>query len=66
MRDATRIKQVLKELEIYWTERPDLRLGQIVCNLTLEITKKADPFFVEDELILDKLLEKNYKHVNQS
>lgn len=32
MRDPKRIKRILKLLEVYWTQYPDLRLGQILGN----------------------------------
>lgn len=34
MRDPQRIDRVLAKLRALWLTCPDLRLGQIVCNLT--------------------------------
>ena len=52
MRDPKRIDEVLRLLKIYWDTHPDLRLGQIVVN----ITQKNDPFYVEDEDFIRKLM----------
>ena len=55
MRDPKRIPVVLDALARYWTANPDLRLGQIVVNMTIA-TGREDPFFIDDENILDELL----------
>lgn len=34
MRDLKRIDKIVNLLRAYWHAHPDLRLGQIVCNLT--------------------------------
>lgn len=57
MRNPRRIARVLEQLRAYWELNPDLRLGQIVANLTPErFTRGADglhqtnpSFHVEDE-----------------
>ena len=51
MRDPNRIDEVLETLSAYWKKHPDLRLGQIIVN----VTGKSDPFYVEDETLLTKL-----------
>ena len=53
-RDPDRIEDILDELEEYWSENPDLRLGQIVCNIS---QKKGyeDSFYIEDEEVLRDL-----------
>ena len=48
MRDPNRIPVVLAALETYWRAHPDLRLCQIVVNLS----GRVDPFYVEDEILL--------------
>lgn len=63
MRDPARIDKIVGLLRRYWHANPDLRLGQIISNLTpdnfrVEVTRDAytdpwdtrmaDPFHVED------------------
>lgn len=59
MRNPERISKIIKELERFWEENPDLRLGQIVSNLSYEITKNNDPFYIEDKTLLELLRMKN-------
>ena len=59
-RDPERIRRALEKLALLWESEPDLRLGQIIVNLT----GKADSFNVEDDRVeaaLDKALEKKTK-----
>lgn len=51
MRDPGRIIEVLNELELYWYDHPDLRLGQIIGNIAAD----SDPYFIEDTVLLDAL-----------
>jgi hypothetical protein len=55
MRDPARIDRILAALGEYWKANPDLRLGQIVANLTVKATERhvAAPeiFYVEDDKI---------------
>lgn len=57
-RNPDRIDELLNELEEYWDENPDLRLGQIVSNIS---QKKGynDSFYIEDEEVLEVLRELN-------
>ena len=59
MRNPQRIKEILKELEIFWYNNSDLRLGQIISNLSYELSGDNDPFFIEDDNILILLKNKN-------
>lgn len=59
MRDCKRIPEVLKELEKFWKQNPDLRLGQIIANLNYEIMENNDPFYIEDIDLLELLRQKN-------
>jgi uncharacterized protein YihD (DUF1040 family) len=59
MRDPKRIDIVLKELGKFWKKYPDLRLGQIVANISRDCGFDADPFFMEDTELLEKLKEYN-------
>lgn len=51
MRDPKRIQPLLAALTEYWTQHPDWRLGQIVCNCGREIGH-WDPFYMEDDQLL--------------
>lgn len=59
MRNPQRIKEILKELEIFWYNNSNLRLGQIISNLSYELSEDNDPFFIEDDNILTLLKNKN-------
>jgi len=59
MRNPERIPEVLKELEKFWKQVPDWRLGQVISNLNYEITGNNDPFYLEDEHLLQILKNKN-------
>lgn len=47
MRDINRIEPFLKELEVLWKQKPDLRFGQLIYILADEI--KRDIFFPEED-----------------
>lgn len=59
MRNPKRISQILKELETYWNANPDCRLGQVISNLSYELSGSNDPFFIEDDWLLNILRSKN-------
>lgn len=61
MRNPERIPEILKELEKFWKQVPDLRLGQIISNLSYESMKNNDPFYMEDDDLLELLKQKNKK-----
>jgi len=44
-RDPARIPRMLEKLALLWESEPDLRLGQIIVNLT----GSPNPFYVEDD-----------------
>lgn len=48
MRDPARIDRMLAVLKDYWHRYPDLRLGQIISNMTPD---HQDIFYIEDEPI---------------
>lgn len=60
MRDPNRIPEILKELEKYWTAAPDLRLGQLINNLSYLARGYHDMFCTEDEEMVKVL-----KNLNQ-
>ena len=53
MRDAKRIDVILQELSNLWHKYPDLRLGQLICNVI------QDPalYYIEDDKLIDILKE---------
>lgn len=59
MRDPNRIPEVLKELEDFWKQVPDWRLGQVISNFSYELTGVSDPFYLEDKDILKLLKQRN-------
>lgn len=61
MRNPDRISETLKELEEFWKQVPDWRLGQIISNLSYEILGTNDPFYLEDTDLLNNLKAKNKK-----
>jgi len=56
-RDPDRIDEVLEEVEEYWKEHPDLRLGQIIVNIAER--NVVDPFYIEDDELKSALEERN-------
>ena len=46
MRDPERIKRILDELEEFWQEVPDWRLGQLISNI---VGNDAFIFHIEDD-----------------
>lgn len=63
MRNPERIPKIMKELEEFWKQNPDWRLGQLVSNLSYELIGDNDPFFIEDEKLLELLKTKNEKNL---
>ena len=61
MRDPNRIGPILKQLEIYWKANPDLRLGQIISNMSTTLGMQ-DCFYVEDDAML-KAIEDSIKDI---
>lgn len=53
MRDINRIDVVLNEIKDIWKKYPDLRLGQLICNVV------RDPalYYIEDENLVKELKE---------
>lgn len=55
MRDRNRINPIIDRLALAWHANPDLRLGQLIHNGTVEATGSADTdsYYVEDENLID-------------
>ncbi len=62
MRDINRIPSILVTLGKIWHEKPDLRLGQLICILANKLGYD-EPFFMEDDELLNTMKEwlNNYK-----
>lgn len=59
MRNPERIPETLKELEEFWKQVPNWRLGQVISNFSYELTGNNDPFYMEDTDLLELLKNKN-------
>ena len=59
MRDKKRIELILNEIGFYWKRNPDLRLGQILSNMSVEAGMSSDPFYLEDDRLLNVLIKEN-------
>ena len=59
MRNPDRIPKILKELEKFWEQVPDWRLGQVISNFSYELMENNDPFYIEDTDLLELLKNKN-------
>ena len=57
MRDPKRIDIVMKRLKALWKKNPDLRL----CQLVINVSGVYDPFYMEDEDFVLKMVE--YGHM---
>lgn len=55
MRNPERIPKIIKELEEFWKQNPDWRLGQVISNLSYELMANNDPFYMEDNNLLELL-----------
>lgn len=51
IRNPERIEPICDALKEHWMEHPDLRLGQLVCNLSAS----QETFFVEDTVMIYEL-----------
>lgn len=50
MRDPSRIRKFCNQLADLWERNvPDWRFGQLICNVFGELASKKDPFFPEEE-----------------
>ena len=58
-RTNERISVILNELEDYWMKHPDLRLGQIIVNISNKHGFDNDPFYMEDDVVLRELKDRN-------
>ena len=65
MRDPNRIKPLLKQIETYWRNHPDLRLSQLISNANSthrarqNLPLDNDVFYLEDDDLLAVLWDEN-------
>lgn len=52
MRDVNRIEPMFAELKKVWEKHPDLRLGQLICNIVPE----DKLYYVEDDIMQEKII----------
>lgn len=63
MRGVTRIEPMLEELKSVWEQYPDLRLGQLICDIVPE----DKLYYVEDDMMLEQIKKwKKYREDNQT
>lgn len=51
MRPKNRIDKILNELSVVWKKNPDLRLGQLICN----VLQDPQLYYIEDDDLIDYL-----------
>lgn len=63
LKDPNRIKPFLAKIEKLWLKNPDLRFGQLIVWITRTNEIMPKFFYMEDEIVLEKLeeLEKDLK-----
>lgn len=68
-RNPERIDRILELVGKYWKKNPDLRLGQLLSNITMgEDNLNTDIYFYEDSQLLKSLVEltgKNKETLNE-
>ena len=55
MRNPYRIDPFLAEFAELWKKNPDLRFGQLVSNLQCTVSSNPDPFYTEDDIMLNAI-----------
>lgn len=61
MKKQDRIPLMMRELRQFWEQYPDWRLGQVISNLSYEVTGENDPFYLDDIKLIETLKIKNGK-----
>lgn len=63
MRDPKRIRKFCNRLATAWELVPDLRFGQLLFNIFVQIKNEGkDPFYVEDNAMIKHIEEYIEKH----
>jgi hypothetical protein len=55
MRDKAAIVSFILEFTALWKKYPNLRFGQLVMNLQATISDNPDPFYTEDDIMLQAI-----------
>jgi uncharacterized protein YihD (DUF1040 family) len=55
VRDPKRIEPMLDLIRTIWTRSPDLRLGQLISNTTVDVDDEDRLYHIEDEELAEKL-----------
>ena len=55
MRNKSRIDYILGILEFFWKANPDLRLGQILSNVSSVVINNPDSYYLEDNELKEQL-----------
>ena len=55
MRDPKRIQPMLDLIKQIWERSPDLRLGQLISNATVDVDDEDRLYHIEDEELAEKL-----------
>ena len=56
MRDANRIRRFCNRLATAWELVPDLRFGQLLFNIFVQIKNEGkDPFYLEDDSMIKRI-----------
>jgi len=50
------IDDIIEAVQDYWIDNPQLRLGQLLSNISFDLGTD-DPFHMADEVLLDRLRE---------
>lgn len=62
MRDPKRIRKFCNRLAAAWEMLPDFRFGQLMMCVLGEMNEKRDPFFPEEEEMIEFIEEYVKKH----
>jgi uncharacterized protein YihD (DUF1040 family) len=62
MRDPKRINRMLELIRGIWCQCPDTRLTQLIMNA---LRMNEDPYYVEDDILEEKLKELQEKFFNK-
>jgi hypothetical protein len=54
-RDPARRTKILAVIAAIWEHHPDMRLGQLLVNFTNQTDFEHNPYFFEDDVLLEQL-----------
>jgi uncharacterized protein YihD (DUF1040 family) len=62
MRDPNRIDLIIEALRETWHNHPDMRLGQLIVNISNPTERCPEIFNIEDDILANRLKEWRKKH----